>query len=80
VLSHDDRRRVLSDEHRAAIIRGGEVSATFLVDGFVAGTWSVATGRVRLRPFDPLPRGMRREVEHEAKRLEGFLRAVGRAP
>jgi hypothetical protein len=80
VLSHDDRRRVLSDEHRAAIIRGGEVSATFLVDGFVAGTWSVAAGRVRLRPFDPLPRGMRREVEHEAKRLEGFLRAVGRAP
>ena len=80
VLSHDDRRRVLSDEHRAAVIERGEVRATFLVDGFVAGTWTLEGGRVRLRPFAPLPRAVRREVAAEAERLEAFVRASGRAP
>jgi hypothetical protein len=79
VLSHDDRRRVLSDEHRAMVIQGGEVAATFLVDGFVAGQWRVEDGRVRLAPFAPLPRVARRQLEDEASRLEGFLRAVGQA-
>jgi hypothetical protein len=80
VLSHEDRRRVIADEHRAAVIQGGEVSATFLVDGFVAGTWSFEGGRVRLQPFTPLSRDARREVEDEAQRLEAFLHAVGKAP
>jgi Winged helix DNA-binding domain len=78
VLSHDDRRRVLADEHRAAVIQGGEVRATFLVDGFVAGTWSLDDGRVQLEPFAPLPRRRRREIEDEAARLEAFLRAAGK--
>jgi transposase-like protein len=80
VLSHDDRRRIVADEHRAAIIQGGEVSATFLVDGFVAGTWSFSEGRVHLKPFAPLPRATRSEVREEAARLEAFLRASGKAP
>jgi hypothetical protein len=79
VLSHDDRRRVLSDEHRAAVIQGGEVRATFLVDGLVAGTWSF-DGRVRLEPFAPIPRRARRELEDEAARLEAFLRSVEKTP
>jgi winged helix DNA-binding protein len=77
VLSHDDRRRVLADEHRGAVIQGGEVRPTFLVDGFVSGTWSFEGGRVRLHAFAPLPRGARREVEEEARRLEAFARAHG---
>ena len=36
-------------------------------------------GRVRLAPFAPLPRTARREVEDEARRLEGFLRSAGKA-
>ena len=79
VLSHDDRRRVLSDEHRAAVIEGGEVRATFLVDGFVAGMWSLDDGRVQLEPFAPLPRRPRREVADEAARLKAFVRAAGKA-
>ncbi len=75
VLSHDDRSRVLADEYRASVIQGGEVLPTFLVDGFVAGTWSLEGGSVRLRPFEPLPRGTRRELEDEGRRLEAFLRA-----
>jgi hypothetical protein len=53
------------------------VAATFLVDGFVAGTWSVENGRVQLAPFLPLPRAARREVEVESARLEAFLRESG---
>ncbi len=64
----------------AAVIQGGEVRATFLVDGFVAGLWSVEDGRVRVAPFAPLPRTARRDVEDEARRLEAFLRAAGKAP
>jgi hypothetical protein len=79
VLSHDDRGRVLADEHRRVVVQGSEVAATFLVDGFVAGTWSSESGRVRLAPFDPLPRSARREVEEEAQHLEAFLRAAGRS-
>ena len=78
VLGHDDRRRALADEHRAAVIQGGEVSATVLVDGFVAGTWSFEDGRVRVKAFAPLPRSWRREVDEEASRLEAFLHAHGK--
>ena len=80
VLSHDDRCRVIADEHRSAVIHRGEVTATFLVDGFVAGTWSFDGGHVRLEPFNPLCRMARRELEDESSRLEAFLRAVGKLP
>jgi Winged helix DNA-binding domain len=79
VLSHHDRRRVISDENRPSVIQGGEVRATFLVDGFVAGTWSLEGGRVRLASFAPLPRKARREVEGEAALLEAFVRASGKS-
>ena len=79
MLSHDDRRRVISDEHRAAVIERGEVRPTFLVDGFVAGTWALEGCRVRLQPFAPLPRAVKREVAAEAARLEAFVRASGHA-
>jgi hypothetical protein len=75
VLSHADRTRVIADDHRRTVIHGaGMVEATFLVDGFVAGMWRVAGGRVRVEPFSPLPRTWRREVEDEAARLEAWLR------
>jgi hypothetical protein len=80
VLSHEDRRRVLPEEYRSAVIEGGEVRATFLVDGFVAGTWTFDDGRVTPRAFAPLPRPVLREVEEEARALQAFLRAAGRSP
>jgi hypothetical protein len=51
----------------------GDVAQTFLVDGFVAGTWGVDDGRVVPEPFTPLSASARREVEDEAGRLEAFL-------
>ena len=74
LLGHRDRRRVMSDEHRSRVIHGGDVAQTFLVDGFVAGTWSVTDGRVRLEPFGPIPRRVDRELKDEAARLEAFVR------
>jgi hypothetical protein len=73
LLSHKDRTRVLPDEFRHAVIDGGWVKSTFLVDGVVAGTWEAEGERVRIEPFAPLPRTVRREVGDEAARLEGWL-------
>jgi hypothetical protein len=75
VLSHKDRTRVLADEHRGAVIEGGWVRSTFLVDGFVAGTWEVERGRVTTQPFEPLPRRVQRDVADEAAKLEAWLAA-----
>jgi hypothetical protein len=79
VLSHDDRRRVLPEEYRAEVIEGGEVRSPFLVDGLVAGLWSLEGGKVILQPFAPLPRAARRDLEDEARALEAFVRAAGKA-
>jgi len=73
LLAHADRRRVLSDDARRAVIDGGMVEQTFLVDGFVAGIWTAERGRVRPEPFEPLPRPVWRELRAEAARLEAFL-------
>jgi hypothetical protein len=73
VLSHKDRTRVLPEEYRPAVIDGGWVRSTFLVDGYVAGAWEIEDGRVRIEPFAPLPRTARRDVADEAARLEAWL-------
>jgi hypothetical protein len=74
LLAFADRTRVLPDEHRRTVIKAnGDVAQTFLVDGFVAGTWGVDDGRVVPEPFTPLSASARREVEDEAGRLEAFL-------
>jgi hypothetical protein len=53
----------------------GDVAQTFLVDGFVAGTWEADRGRVVVRPFAKLPRSAQRELKDESERLETFLAA-----
>jgi hypothetical protein len=74
LLSFADRTRVLPERYRKTVIRmNGDVAQTFLVDGFVAGTWTVEDGRVVTESFAPLSRTVRREVEDEAERLEAFL-------
>ena len=71
-----DRTRVLPEQHRKRVIgMNGDVAQTFLVDGFVAGTWRVEKGRVMLEPFSRLPRAVQRELQDEAGRLESFLAA-----
>ena len=73
LIGHADRRRVLAEEHEALkLVLAGE--QTFLVDGFVAGTWQLERGRLAVEPFAPIPRSARRELEDEASRLAAFLR------
>jgi hypothetical protein len=74
ILGFDDRTRVLPPEYREEVIRrNGDVYRTFLVDGMVAGTWRYEDGKVKPHPFAPLPRGARRDLDEEARRLARFL-------
>jgi Winged helix DNA-binding domain len=75
LLAHSDRARVLPDDYRRAVIlRNGDVLQTFLTDGLVAGLWRRDGDRILLEPFGPLPRGLRRALEDEARRLSHWLR------
>jgi hypothetical protein len=57
LLSHADRTRVISDEHRKRLFSGknGVFPGTVLVDGFVAGTWELLgkgeTTSMRVTPY-----------------------------
>jgi len=74
LLARAHRTRVLPEPYRKRVIRmNGDVAQTFLVDGFVAGTWGVEGGRVVTEPFAGLPRTRQRELADEAARLEAFL-------
>jgi hypothetical protein len=74
LLAFADRTRVLPEQYRKTVIRmNGDVAQTFLVDGFVAGTWRVENERVVLEPFAPPSRSVQRELKDEARRLEAFL-------
>ena len=74
LLAWADRTRMLPEQHRKQVIAmNGDVAQTFLVDGFVAGIWQVAKGRVVLEPFAALSHAIRRDLEDEAGRLEAFL-------
>ena len=80
LLGHQRRTRVISDEHRKVVIRkNGDVSESFTVDGFVAGTWNVTSKRghaaLTLSPFAPVPRAVARELEREGEQLLRFLAA-----
>jgi len=76
LLAWADRSRILSEEHRRVVIgQNGDVAQTFLVDGFVAGTWRVEDERVVAKPFVKLSRADRSAVDAEGARLEAFLSA-----
>ncbi|MBT2227566.1 winged helix DNA-binding domain-containing protein [Nonomuraea sp. NEAU-A123] len=59
MLGHADRTRVLPEEYRGQVVtKNLRVRATYLVDGFVAGTWQIKrTGRkakLLITPFTPV--------------------------
>ena len=65
---------MIDDAHRPMVFsRNADVLPTFLVDGFVAGTWDLSrTGteaRIRLRPFAPLSSALSDELDAEAQRM-----------
>ncbi|WP_265520293.1 winged helix DNA-binding domain-containing protein [Oerskovia flava] len=74
LVAYDARDRILPPEHTPAVIRkNGDILPTFLVDGFVAGLWSVSRAGeragLRLQPFGLVPRADRTALEEEAERI-----------
>jgi hypothetical protein len=76
ILSHADRTRVIDDDARRAVIRGGIVDAVFLVDGFVRGRWKIARAKrsaeLVLEAFGPIPQARVRALREEAERTLAF--------
>jgi len=84
ILSHADRARVMADDHRKAIAStNGMVPATFLVGGFVRGTWSTEVTRgkatLSIEPFEPLPKEARDALAEEGEQLLRFVAGPGGA-
>ncbi|GAB2683999.1 winged helix DNA-binding domain-containing protein [Thalassiella azotivora] len=74
LIGFDDRTRVISPEALGEVFTvNGIVRPTVLVDGRVAGTWSVERDGVRARlvvsPFDPLPPSVTEGLRGEATRV-----------
>ncbi len=78
ILAFDDRSRILAPEFQPTVIRrNGDVLPSFLVDGKVAGMWSVERTKDKatllLEPLAPLPVRTRREVVGEGERLVRWI-------
>jgi hypothetical protein len=78
LLSHKDRTRIISEDRRKAIgSNNGLFLSTYLVDGFVAGTWGIEAPKERatliLRPFERHAAETIRELEAEGERLTGLM-------
>ena len=71
-LSHEDRSRVVPDN---TPVWGGRGGGTVLVDGFVAGRWTLPKGdeRLHVEPFRRLSRAERNDVVAEGRRLATLL-------
>jgi hypothetical protein len=74
LLVHARRTEVLPERYRGHVFseKTPHSLSTFLVDGTVAGSWRHQDGRIRLEPFEPLPRRVRRELEQESAGLAAF--------
>ena len=78
ILAHDDRSRVIPAAFRRRLAsQNGMVPATVLVDGFVAGTWTISGGRdgkiLVITPFAPFTGAEQSALAEEGERLIGFL-------
>ena len=78
LLAFADRTRVIADEHRPLIYtKNLLVPATFLVDGFAAGTWKInrkkKLARLAVRPFGTLTKRARTALAQEGEALLRFV-------
>jgi hypothetical protein len=67
VLPEPFRPRVFSTKNPFSV-------GTYLVDGSVAGAWSLRDGRIELDPFVETTARVQREIEREREALEAFHR------
>jgi len=73
VLAHSDRTRIVANPDRRRVLK----PKTFLVDGFVGGTWRLIRGRgivtVEVTPFGPIAGEDRIALAEEGMRLLTFI-------
>jgi hypothetical protein len=84
VLAHDDRSRVIADEHRPLVTtKNLRVKATFLLDGAVRGTWTIEVKRkvatLQLAPFGKLLKRELKALEPEGEALLRFAEPDAKA-
>jgi len=78
ILGHaaPERVRILPEPYRKQVIFSAEVWPTFLVDGFVAGRWTIAVRPketiLELKPFGKLSRTDRGALVEEGEKLARF--------
>jgi winged helix DNA-binding protein len=78
ILGHaaPERTRILPEAFRKLVIFAAEVWPTFLVDGFVAGRWTIAVrpkeAVLDFKPFKPLARADRAALVEEGEKLVRF--------
>jgi len=77
VLAHADRTRILADPDRRRALK----PKTFLLDGFVRGTWRLIRGRriirIEVTPFQPIDGEDRIALAEEGMRLLSFIAGDG---
>ena len=74
LLGHADRSRVIADDHRKRIITPNlRIVASFLVDGFVAGAWTIERKKIKIEPFVKLTKKVRDELMDGAEALVRFV-------
>lgn len=83
LLAHADRTRVIPAVHKPRLATTNlRVTATFLLDGFVAGAWRIdrsrASAALVLEPFGSLARKARSDLIDEGKALLRFAEADAR--
>jgi Winged helix DNA-binding domain len=84
LLSHTDRRRFVADRFRSRVFLPAlRIAPTFLVDGFVAGSWSAKRAKdaatLTIEPFEPLAKATQSELAAEGERLLRFLETSARS-
>jgi hypothetical protein len=79
-----ERVRILTEAHRKTVIgKNGDVAQTILVDGMVAGTWSVISktreATVAVTPFGRVAKADRVALLEEGERLARFVAPAAKA-
>ena len=80
MLAHDDRTRVIADEHRGEVVtKNLRIRATVLWDGVVIATWAIERKRdaatLRIAPFGRLPRGAKAALDRGGRGAAALRRA-----
>jgi hypothetical protein len=78
LLSHANRRRIISDVHRRRIATSnGMIPGAVLVDGFLRGTWRVSrlrrTATLTIQPYERIRKPDALALAEEGARLLAFL-------